>query len=216
MARNGGTTLAAAREALSRPDDVQEFAVPRARLLAPLVADSPGRPGVDEQARTVLGPEGELDWPTLARDIDFDCEVACVAGKSARDLSADEASAVIFGYTLLSGWSADESAAHFATSLGPCIVTPDEFDPSNTGLVARVDGEVRSEGSLGEVTRSFAEMIAQASWQDGVLPGDIYVAAPVALEGGPAARRRLEPGQVVELEAEGIGVLRTRLGPPSS
>src|SRR5439155_23921865 len=56
VARNGGTTQAAAREALSRADDVQEFAVPRARLLAPLVADSPGRPGVDERARTMLGP----------------------------------------------------------------------------------------------------------------------------------------------------------------
>src|SRR5438034_11450049 len=99
----------------------------------------------------------------------------------------------------------------FATSLGPCVVTADGVDPSSLPMTARVDGQVWSEGNLRDASWTFPEMIAHVSAGEDVLPGDVYGSGTFA--GGSSAdlRRRIEPGRVVELEAEGIGVLRTRI-----
>jgi 2-keto-4-pentenoate hydratase/2-oxohepta-3-ene-1,7-dioic acid hydratase in catechol pathway len=141
-----------------------------------------------------------------------------------RDLQPADADDVIFGYTLVNDWTArdverDEVATgmgpaksrDFATSLGPCVVTPDEVDPSSLPLIARVDGAVWSAGNLRDAPWTFREMIAHVSAGEDVLPGDVYGSGTFG--GGSASDlgRRLEPGQVVEIEGEGIGVLRTRV-----
>ncbi len=176
--------------------------------------------------RSVLGPGEELAWPAFTRALDYELEVACVVGGAGRDVRPEDARAMIFGYTIMNDWSArdlrrDELAAclgpgkstDFATSLGPCIVTPDEFDPSAARMVARVDGEGWSEGDLGAARWRFPQMIAHAARGEDVLPGDVYGSGAFAGGCGADLGRRLPDGCVVDLEVEGLGVLRTRVLP---
>lgn len=250
VARNGGTTLDAAREALSGEENVRACRVPRARLLVPLLPSSlrgfqafAGRSeraasGGGAQAdatsdtptyykgnhRSVLGPDEDLVPPRFARELDYELSVACVIGRPGRDLDPAGALDVIFGYTLMNDWTARDvergematglgpaKSKDFATSLGPCVVTSDEVDPASLPMLARVDGTVWSAGNLRDAHWTFPEMIAHVSAGEDVLPGDVYGSGTFG--GGCAADlgRRLEAGQVIELEGEGIGVLRTRL-----
>ena len=176
--------------------------------------------------RSVYGPDEEIPYPSFTEELDYELEVACVLGARGRNLSEAEAGQVIFGYTLMNDWSARDvqrkemavrlgpaKGKDFATSLGPCIVTADELDPEEVRLSARVDGEVWSEGSLGEVRWSFPQMIAHVSQGEDVWPGDVYGSGTFGGGCGLDLGRFLEPGAVVELEATGIGVLRNTVGP---
>ena len=102
----------------------------------------------------------------------------------------------------------------FATSLGPVVVTPDEFDGSGGTMVARVNGEERSRGELGDMQFSWAAIVEQAARNTRLLPGDVLGSGTVGsgciLEHGDG--RWLQRGDVVELEVEGIGVLRNTVG----
>lgn len=220
VGRCGGTTLDAARDALAHPGYVRDCRVAKPRLLAPVIPISL------LERRFILGPGDPVPWPSQAEHVDYHLEVACVIGKPARDLSSHQAAAVVFGYTLMNDWSAQAGPTsrirrgrkprieRFATSLGPCIVTPDEFDPTTGRLVARVDGEVWSVGSLSQALGSFPDLIAELSESQTLYPGDIVGSG--TFPGGCALDLglRLKVGSVVELEAEGIGVLRNFVGAP--
>jgi 2-keto-4-pentenoate hydratase/2-oxohepta-3-ene-1,7-dioic acid hydratase in catechol pathway len=175
--------------------------------------------------RSVIGPDQEVSWPPYTEELDYELEVACILGGRGRDLDAGRAAQLIFGYTLMNDWSArdiqrKEMAARlgpakgkdFATSLGPCIVTWDELDPSALRLTARVDGDVWSQGSLGDAHWTFPQMIAHVSQGEEVWPGDVYGSGTFGGGCGLDHGRFLWPGAVVELEADGIGVLRNRVG----
>jgi fumarylacetoacetate (FAA) hydrolase len=103
----------------------------------------------------------------------------------------------------------------FATSFGPVVVTVDEFDGSSGEMVARVNGEERSRGRLGDIHHPWDMIVAQAARNTRLLPGDLLGSGTVGsgciLEHGDD--RWLQPGDIVELEIEGIGVLRNRIGP---
>ncbi|HEY3211076.1 MAG TPA: fumarylacetoacetate hydrolase family protein [Actinomycetota bacterium] len=220
IALHGGTTLDAAREALSHPENVTEFRVPGARLLPPIVPISL------LEHRWILGPEDRLPWPPGADAVDYQVEVACIVGQFCRDVSLEEASGVIFGYTLMNDWAARAGRVtkggrgrrprvdRFATSLGPCVVTADEFDPARGRLVARVDGKLWSEGDLGSARGTFPQLLAQFSAQQEMYPGDVLGSG--TFPGGCAMDLglTLRPGAMVQLEAEGIGALRNRVGFP--
>jgi 2-keto-4-pentenoate hydratase/2-oxohepta-3-ene-1,7-dioic acid hydratase in catechol pathway len=176
--------------------------------------------------RSVYGPEEEIPWPPYTEELDYELEVAAVLGGRGRDLDEESAVALIFGYTLMNDWSARDiqrkemavrlgpaKGKDFATSLGPCIVTADELDPSSLQLEARVDGEVWSRGSLGGVRWTFPQMIAHVSSGEDVWPGDLYGSGTFGGGCGLDLGRFLWPGAVVELEADGIGMLRNRVGP---
>jgi 2-keto-4-pentenoate hydratase/2-oxohepta-3-ene-1,7-dioic acid hydratase in catechol pathway len=175
--------------------------------------------------RSVYGPDEKVPYPSFTEELDYELEVACVLGSRGRDLSEVQAADAIFGYTLMNDWSARDiqrkemavrlgpaKGKDFATSLGPCIVTPDELDPATLRLTARVDGEVWSEGSLGDAHWTFPQMIAHVSRDEDVWPGDVYGSGTFGGGCGLDLGRFLEPGQVVELEAEDIGVLRNTVG----
>jgi fumarylacetoacetate (FAA) hydrolase len=101
----------------------------------------------------------------------------------------------------------------FATSFGPVVVTPDEFAGTEGEMVARVNGEERSRGNLGRMHWTWDDLRRQAARNTRLLPGDLLGSGTVGngciLEHGDG--RWLQPGDVVELEVEGIGVLRNRI-----
>jgi fumarylacetoacetate (FAA) hydrolase len=102
----------------------------------------------------------------------------------------------------------------FATSLGPILVTPDEFDGGEAELVARVNGEERSRGNLRDLHHPWEQILEHAAMNTKLVAGDVLGSGTVGtgciLELGDG--RWLQRGDVVELEVEGLGVLRNRVG----
>jgi Fumarylacetoacetate (FAA) hydrolase family len=232
----GGTILEAARDVLSRPETVEEFAVRNPHLLMPLlphalrVAGGPFAPPLRDPATglTVLGPDDKLPWPAKG-SLEMAIEVACVIAGGGADLSRQEAEEAIFGYTIVIDWRIatgqsrppksagngersirhGESDGYLALSFGPCIVTADEFDVERAAVNVRIDGNTRSRGNLFAVRSAFGDVVMQASREQALRAGDL-------LGSGAARGRRshweVHPGAVVEVEAERIGVLRTTVG----
>jgi fumarylacetoacetate (FAA) hydrolase len=165
----------------------------------------------------IYGPEAEIPYPEGTKELDYELEVAAIIGDEGK----------IGGFTVMNDWSArdlqrDEmkvglgpsKGKDFATSLGPIVVTPDEFDGSGAAMIARVNGEERSRGDVADMYHSWEAMVAHAARNTALLPGDVLGSGTVGtgciLEHGDG--RWLQPGDVVELEVEGIGVLRNRIG----
>jgi fumarylacetoacetate (FAA) hydrolase len=166
---------------------------------------------------SIYGPEAEVPYPEGSQELDYELEVAGVVGAEGR----------IAGFTVMNDWSARDlqraemkvglgpaKGKDFATSLGPVVVTVDEFDGAEAEMTARVNGEERSRGNLRDLYHSWAAIAAQASRNTRLRPGDILGSGTVGsgsiLEHGDG--RWLQPGDVVELEVEGIGVLRNVVG----
>ena len=165
----------------------------------------------------IYGPDDVVPYPDGSEALDYELEVAAVIG------AGDQ----IGGFTVMNDWSARDlqrlemkvglgpaKGKDFATSLGPVVVTPDELDGSSGTMVARVNGEERSRGELGDMQFSWAAIVEQAARNTKLLPGDVLGSGTVGsgciLEHGDG--RWLQRGDVVELEVEGIGVLRNTVG----
>jgi 2-keto-4-pentenoate hydratase/2-oxohepta-3-ene-1,7-dioic acid hydratase in catechol pathway len=186
---------------------------------------------------TIFGPDETIPYPEYTAALDYELEIGCVIGKTGRDIPAEKAEEYIFGYTILNDWSArDEQRKEmgvglgpakgkdFATSLGPWIITPDdllEYKTSRAGvydlkMTARVNGELRSEGNFHEIYYSLGEMIERASQAVFLYPGDVLGSGTVGsgclLELTRGEGPWLQPGDVVELEIEQLGVLRNTVG----
>ena len=168
----------------------------------------------------IYGPDDEIPYPRGTDELDYELEVAAVIGDVT---SAD----VIGGFTIMNDWSARDlqrqemkvglgpaKGKDFATSLGPTVVTPDELGDLKLEMVARVNGEERSRGNLGDMYHSWEAILARAAENTALVPGDVIGSGTVGsgciLEHGDG--RWLQPGDVVELEVEGIGVLRNTVG----
>jgi fumarylacetoacetate (FAA) hydrolase len=164
----------------------------------------------------IYGPGEDVPYPDGSAELDYELEVAAVIG----------ADGAIGGFTVLNDWSARDlqrqemrvglgpaKGKDFATSLGPLLVTPDELDGSEGEMVARVNGEERSRGILRDLHHSWDAMLARAARNTTLRPGDVIGSGTVGtgciLEHGDG--RWLRPGDEVELEVEGIGVLRNRV-----
>ena len=174
--------------------------------------------------RSLMGHEQQLTWPRYSQQMDYELELACILGKEGIDISEEDASGYIGGYTIMNDWSARDiqfqegsvglgpsKGKDFATALGPWLVTPDEFNPQEARMTARINGELWSDGNIGAIHWSFPEMIAHTSMDETVYPGDILGSGTVGGGCGLELDRWLQPGDVVELEVEGIGVLRNRV-----
>jgi 2-keto-4-pentenoate hydratase/2-oxohepta-3-ene-1,7-dioic acid hydratase in catechol pathway len=174
---------------------------------------------------TVFGPDDEVPWPAYTEKLDYELEIGAVIGRSAGRVGVEEAADCIAGYTIFNDWSARDIqfremsvglgpglGKDFATSLGPCLTTADAIDVATTPMRARVNGEVWSEGTLGAMRFSFAEVIAHLSQEQPLRPGDVLGSGTVGRGCGLELDRWIRPGDVVELEVEGIGVLRNRVG----
>ncbi len=174
---------------------------------------------------TVLGPEATIPWPYYTGKLDYELEVGAVIGRRTSRVSVEEAAASIAGYTIFNDWSARDIqfremsvglgpglSKDFATSMGPCLVSADAIDLASARMTARVNGELWSEGTLGAMRFSFAEVISHLSQEQTLYPGDVLGSGTVGRGCGLELDRWLAPGDIVELEVEGIGVLRNAVG----
>ena len=184
----------------------------------------------------IYGPEETVVYPRYSRALDYELEVACVISKPGVNIPAEQAEDFIFGYLIFNDWSARDvqrlemrvglgpaKGKDFASSIGPWIVTPDELRDRHCGrpgvydlrMTARVNGALRSEGNWQSLHYSFGQMIARASEDTWLLPGDIIGSGTVGsgclLELTQGAGPWLEPGDTVELEVERLGILRNTL-----
>ena len=157
----------------------------------------------------------------LVKKLDYECELAVVLGKDARDVPAGQTRDYIFGYTILNDVSArDVQTAHkqwyFGKSLdgftpmGPCIVTADEIAfPPALHITARVNGELRQDSTTDLLITSIANIIEELSSGMTLLPGTIIsTGTPSGVGMGFDPPKFLKPGDVVECSIEGIGTLR--------
>jgi len=168
----------------------------------------------------ISGPGDEVGFPPESSSWDYELETAAVVGVQGR----------IAGFTVLNDWSARDlqkmemavglgpaKGKDFATSLGPVLVTPDELGDLRLEMVARVNGEERSRGNMGEMHWTWEELLAHAARNTRLVPGDVIGSGTVGtgciLEHGDG--RWLRPGDLVELEIEGIGVLQNTVVAPA-
>jgi 2-keto-4-pentenoate hydratase/2-oxohepta-3-ene-1,7-dioic acid hydratase in catechol pathway len=175
--------------------------------------------------RTIIGPDDELPWPLETTKLDYELELACIIGRKGRDIGESQATDHIAGYTIMNDFSARDiqfqemacrlgpaKGKDFATAIGPCLMTPDEIPNLDAlSMIARVNGEVWSEGRFGTIHWSFPQMIAHVSRGETIYPGDILGSGTVGGGCGLELDRYLKPGDVVELEIQPIGTLRTRI-----
>ena len=173
---------------------------------------------------SIIGPEDEIKWPRYTEKLDYELELAMFIGKRGRDIRQEDAMAHVFGFSALNDFSARDiqiaemknwlgphKGKDFGTAVGPCIVTPDEFDPADAVMIARVNGEEWSRGSAGDAYYSWERMIEYASMEEELVPGEMFGSGTVATGCGADLDRWIKPGDVIELEIEGIGILRNRV-----
>lgn len=178
--------------------------------------------------RTVVGSGAEVPWPAYSNEWDYELELGVVLTGDSQDVSEDDARSHIFGLTCFNDFSARDAlrqevpvglgpakAKDFATGLGPCLVTIDEFDDLyDLQMVARINGEVWSEGNTRDIYWRFEQMIARLSAAEPLTAGEIFGSGTVANGCGLELGRFLNDGDVVELEIQGVGVLRNRVVSP--
>jgi len=183
----------------------------------------------------VRGPDDPIWAPMASAELDYELEVAAVVDTPAIDLPAERAEEAIGGYTIMDDWSArdlqrDETTVRlgpakgkdFATSFGPYLVTPDELADARSGagfdlaMTAEVNGTVTSRGSWSSIQHGFGAMLARASADVHLRPGDVLGSGTVG--GGcllevrdETLGRYLAPGDEVVLRVERLGALRNRI-----
>ena len=200
-----------------------------ARLLAPIDAhankvvaiaanygDRAGRdgPGIFmKQPGTVIGPDDSIIYPRIGRRIIHEAEVGIVIGKQARHVSVGNALDYVLGYTCVNDVSANELTnsdigagmslrwKHFDTfcPLGPVIAT--DIDGDNLRIQCRVNGETQVDGNSANMLWGVAELVSWVSDVMTLYPGDI-------IPSGCPGVDEINIGDMVEVEVEGIGILR--------
>jgi 2-keto-4-pentenoate hydratase/2-oxohepta-3-ene-1,7-dioic acid hydratase in catechol pathway len=203
VSRPRGTVLDVARAALERTDDLPEWTVKRARLLAPILPPSLS----EEDHRWLANPGGEISRPPGNGETRFDLEAGAVIFRPKKlRLRPSDARDCIFGYTLMHSWFTDES---FAASIGPCIVTADEFDDL-APIEARVNGKPWSVGTIGDARTSFEDQIVAAARTAELRPGEVFGSGTL---GRVAGAKQPRAHATVELTHPSIGLLRNQIGP---
>jgi 2-keto-4-pentenoate hydratase/2-oxohepta-3-ene-1,7-dioic acid hydratase in catechol pathway len=173
---------------------------------------------------SVVGHEHEIRWPAYSRLMDFELELAIFIGKRGANISPQRAREHIFGYSIFNDFSARDAqfvegqskfgpakGKDFDTgnAIGPWLVTADEIaDPCGLKMSARVNGEIWCEGTSAGALHSFEDIIAHVSRDETLHAGEILGSGTMNTGSGLELGRFLEDGDIVELEIEGIGILR--------
>ena len=188
----------------------------------------PKAPNLFSKYADALVPCGaEVELPPWEVSYDYEAELVIVMGKTAWNVSEEDALQYVFGYTCGNDLSCRESqfrASQFLVGktmpgFGPCgpwIITADSFDPSAPHSIrSYVNGELRQDGCITEMIFNCAQLISYASKYIRLEPGDlIFTGTPsgVSLEKKDEGDKVwLKPGDVVDIEIEGIGTRRKQM-----
>jgi 2-keto-4-pentenoate hydratase/2-oxohepta-3-ene-1,7-dioic acid hydratase in catechol pathway len=190
-------------------------------------------------AAAAVGPGAAIRTPAGTLQLDFELEIGAVIGKSGTDISVLNARDHIAGYLIFCDWSARDlhmaerglfapmKGKDFANSLGPMLVTPDELTDRASAkaydlrMTASVNGEEVSDGNWSQVDWDFPDMIAFASRNVELIPGEVIGSGTVpsgclleAYSHDPDTFRGwLQPGDEVVMSVERLGELRHSILP---
>lgn len=184
----------------------------------------------------IFGPDEDVPYPSASNLLDYELELGCVIGKSGTNIREADGLSHIAGFMIFNDWSArdlqfDEMTALLgpakgkdaATSTGPWMVTTDELTPfiKNGRLHVqcrlKVNGELWMDAPAGGMYHSWGSFVERASRDSRIAPGDVFGSGTVTGGTISEARRNgiearyLKPGDLVEMEVEGIGTLRSRV-----
>jgi 2-keto-4-pentenoate hydratase/2-oxohepta-3-ene-1,7-dioic acid hydratase in catechol pathway len=181
-----------------------------------LAHEVPAEPLISQKPPSgVIGPEASIVHPArLSQDVQFEGELAVVIGRLCHRVEGAEALGHVLGYTCANDVTARDlqnrdgqwtRAKGFDTfcPLGPWIET--DLDPNDLRITTRLNGEVKQDARTETLLFPVARLISHVSQFVTLAPGDVL------LTGTPAGVASMQPGDVVEVEIEGIGVLRNRV-----
>ena len=168
---------------------------------------------------TLVGSGEPIEKPKLEPNFDYEGEIAVIIGDRCRNVSVEDATKHIAGYSCFNDGSARQypirgyqvttgKNAFHSAGFGPWMVTADEIDIRNLVLQTRVNGDVRQNMAIDDLIFSFAQLISHISEVTWLEPGDVLVTG--SAEGSGALRNPqvfLSEGDVVEVEVSGIGTL---------
>jgi 2-keto-4-pentenoate hydratase/2-oxohepta-3-ene-1,7-dioic acid hydratase in catechol pathway len=175
---------------------------------------------------TVVGTGVDIVWPAYCEKFDFELELGMVTGRRGKNIAKADAHRYIAGYTIWNDWSARDQQMREApvgmgpskgkdfdtgNGVGPYLVTADEMDVSNARMIARINGEVWTDSSSAGRQFSFEDLIVHVSQSETIHAGELWGSGTVTGGSGLELNRWLKPGDLVELEIEGIGVLSNRI-----
>jgi len=181
---------------------------------------------------SVVGPGADVRIPRACRKFDYELEIGIFIGRKGRDIPRERAHAHIGGFTIFNDFSARDIQMREITgrlgpakgkdfdtgnAMGPWLVTPDEIpDPYALTMRARVNGEERSRGTTADMHYRWDEVIAYVSQDETLHPGEFIGSGTVGGGCGLEQDVYLKAGDVVELEVDGLGVLRNPVVPPQA
>ncbi len=163
---------------------------------------------------SVVGPGDLIQWPRMSERVDHEVELAIVISRICKDVPAERASDVIFGYTIANDvtardlqskdgqWTRAKSFDTFCP-LGPWIET--DFVPGAQKITAEVNGEVKQSSTLDQMIFSVPQIIAFVSSIMTLLPGDVIIT------GTPSGIGPMPEGAEVSLSIEGLGTLTNKV-----
>jgi fumarylacetoacetate (FAA) hydrolase len=184
---------------------------------------------------SLVGDDEAVFAPAGSNELDYELEIGVVIGDRVRNVNASQAWKCVAGFTIINDFSARDvqraemavglgpaKGKDFSTAVGPVLVTRDEFadkidkEVISLDMRARLNGRELSRGNSNSLFHTFPKMIAQAACDADLFPGDLIGSGTVGtgciLELTPEHTGGwLKAGDLVELEIERIGVLRTRV-----
>jgi 2-keto-4-pentenoate hydratase/2-oxohepta-3-ene-1,7-dioic acid hydratase in catechol pathway len=176
---------------------------------------------------SVIGTGQDVLWPRYCKMLDYELEFGAILAKGGKNIRREDARSHIFGYCIFNDISARDAqikemqgqlgpakGKDFDTGniLGPWLVTADEIpDPDNLTMVARVNGDEWSRGHSGSMKHKFEDVLVHVSNEETLHAGEFFGSGTVGNGCGLELGRFLKPGDVVELEIEGLGVLRNKI-----
>jgi 2-keto-4-pentenoate hydratase/2-oxohepta-3-ene-1,7-dioic acid hydratase in catechol pathway len=166
---------------------------------------------------SVIGPGDPIELLPISKRIDYEGELAVVIGRVAKHVQAEDASRFILGFTCgndvtlrdlqhMNDQWARAKGFDGSCPLGPWIET--EVDPTDVIVETRLNGETRQHGSTADMAFGVATLIEYVTGFMTLLPGDVL------MTGTPEGVGALAAGDVVEVEVEGVGVLRNEVVGP--
>lgn len=175
---------------------------------------------------SLVGADAALIAPSVSEQFDFEGEFTVVIGTGGRHIPAETALDHVLGYTIMNDGSIRDYQRHThqfgpgknfpsSGSLGPVIVTADEFGPIHTQRIrTRVSGNVVQDSTLDQLVFDVSRLIAYCSEWTELAPGDlIATGTPGGVGDGHDPKLWLKPGDSIEIEIEGIGILRNSVQP---